>query len=59
MQRSIGFIFIALLACSAFAQQYPSKPIRLVVGFAAGGPSDGGARTMRRGFGAWSSLRVL
>ena len=46
MQRSIGFMFIALLACSASAQQYPSKPIRLVVGFAAGGPSDVGARTI-------------
>jgi tripartite-type tricarboxylate transporter receptor subunit TctC len=30
----------------ALAQQYPTKPIRLLVGFAAGGPSDVAARTI-------------
>src|SRR5450759_938938 len=39
----------ALLMANApctLAQQYPTKPIRLLVGFAAGGPSDVAARTI-------------
>jgi tripartite-type tricarboxylate transporter receptor subunit TctC len=42
-------VYAALLlpgAHSAIAQPYPVKPIRLLVGFAAGGPSDVGARTI-------------
>jgi len=49
------FLFVRALLCMpvilagtgvAMAQQYPVKPIRLLVGFAAGGPSDVGARTI-------------
>lgn len=41
--------FTALLMAGtpcALAQQYPAKPIRLLIGFAAGGPSDVIARTI-------------
>ena len=48
IRRSVQATVAALVSGSlaAFAQQYPSKPIRLVVGFAAGGPSDVAARTI-------------
>ena len=48
MRKACNIVTVALLASAAVAQaqQYPSKPIRIVVGFAAGGPSDVGARTI-------------
>jgi tripartite-type tricarboxylate transporter receptor subunit TctC len=50
--RAAALLALALLAsgpCSA--QSYPSKPIRLIVPFAAGGPID----LMARLIGQWSS----
>jgi tripartite-type tricarboxylate transporter receptor subunit TctC len=39
--RFLGAILALLLgAATALAQNYPGKPVRVVVGFAAGGPSD-------------------
>ena len=48
MRKACNIVTVALLASAAVAQaqQYPSKPIRIVVGFAAGGPSDVAARTI-------------
>jgi len=42
----IGVIgtFVVVASCDALAQTYPAKPIRLVVGYTTGGPTDTTAR---------------
>jgi tripartite-type tricarboxylate transporter receptor subunit TctC len=40
MRMLAALVALMLATASAFAQSYPSKPVRVVVGFAAGGPSD-------------------
>lgn len=46
MKRVLTAIAMAALACSASAQNYPDKPVTIVVPFAAGGPTDKVARDL-------------
>ena len=46
--RSILFACVFALAGSVAAQGYPSKPIRLVIGYAPGGSAEAGARPLAK-----------
>ncbi len=49
----------AILACAVQAQAYPDKPVRLVVGFSAGGPTDLPARFIADRLGPALGQRVI
>ena len=46
--RTLASVFVALLACTALsaAQNYPDKPVTMIIPFAAGGPTDVLGRVM-------------
>src|ERR1700742_786830 len=45
----MSMLAIACIVRSAHADEFPSKPIRIIVPYAAGGPSDTGARLVTDG----------
>src|SRR5262245_27482211 len=54
LQLAAGALATPAISRGAFAQAYPSQPIRIVVGFAAGSGSDILARLMAQ----WLSERI-
>jgi len=54
---AVGALFV--LSTSAFAQSYPSRPITMVVPFAAGGPTDVLGRVMAQRMGEVLGQQVI
>src|SRR5438309_6864101 len=63
MRNPVAALALAAAQCllpgSAFAQSYPSKPVRLIVGFPAGGPADIFGRTFAQGLSAGLGQTVI
>ncbi len=55
----LGFAAALPFAPSAFAQGFPSKPLRLVVAYPAGGPTDGIARIVAQDLAATLGQNVI
>jgi tripartite-type tricarboxylate transporter receptor subunit TctC len=63
MRNFLGAMFamaVAIVAVAATAQSYPAKPVRIVVPFAAGGPTDLLARVFGQKFAeAWAQQFII
>src|SRR5262245_33877690 len=55
LQLAVGAGALPVVSCMAWAQAYPSRPVRLIVGF----PPGGGADTAARIIGPWLSQRLV
>src|SRR3954463_12973293 len=59
MKTLLTFCTLALLASNAAAQSYPSRPVTMIVPFAAGGPADTIARIVAAPMGKVLGQTVL
>ena len=59
MRRLISFAFIFVFFTTVNAQTFPSKPVKIVVGFSAGGPTDVIARILAQDMTATLGQTVL
>jgi len=50
---------LGLLSGAALGQSYPAKPVRLIVGFPAGGPADIFGRTFAQGLSTGLGQAVI
>ena len=57
--KRFSLLLSIFITGSAWAQAYPSKPVRLVVGFVAGGPTDALARIVAQRLGGALGQQVL
>ena len=58
-QTALIVVSCALAATTAVAADFPGKPIRLIVGFSAGGSADIGARAFAKKFGETLATTVV
>ncbi|HZR70098.1 MAG TPA: tripartite tricarboxylate transporter substrate binding protein [Burkholderiales bacterium] len=59
MKLSKSLVLLALVPVLASAQAYPSKPVKLIVGFPAGGPADIFGRTFAHALGAQLGQQIV
>ncbi|MBY0264943.1 MAG: tripartite tricarboxylate transporter substrate binding protein [Burkholderiales bacterium] len=59
IKKIVGGLALAAISCGAFAQSFPSKPVRILVGFGAGGATDIVARTLAQSLTADWKQNVL
>ena len=57
--KRIAFLLFALLSLPALAQPYPSKPIRMILAFPPGGPTDNNARIFALKLGESMNQQVI
>ena len=47
--KAFAILFVSTTVCQQALAQYPQRPIKILVGFAAGGPTDSSARALAEG----------